>query len=238
MNVPTPSPIARIFAWSVHIFTATGLLAGFMAILAIVDHEWQEAAYWLLAALLIDGVDGTFARMARVREVLPNVDGKSIDYVIDFANYAIIPAFFLYESNLIFIPWNEIAVGLILLVSALYYGLDGMVSEDQYFVGFPVMWNMVVLFQVFVFQVGSALNFSLVVLFAILHFVPVKFAYPSQNKHSKVPTILVTIFFIASLLAAIYYYPTPPVWCKILAVLTVAYYAGLAVYDTFFRKQA
>ena len=36
----------------------------------------------------LDGIDGTFARMAKVKEVLPHVDGKMIDYVIDFFTYA------------------------------------------------------------------------------------------------------------------------------------------------------
>ncbi|MBR9920932.1 MAG: hypothetical protein GYB31_08830 [Bacteroidetes bacterium] len=235
MNQKENGPLAKILAWGVHLFTATGLLAGFLAIIAIRDHEWQWAAFWLIAALLIDGIDGTFARRFRVKEVLPHVDGKMIDYVIDFANYAIIPAFFLYEINLISSPWNEIGAAIILLVSAMYYGLDGMVSEDKYFIGFPVMWNMVVLYQVFVLDVPSPVHFALILFFGILHFVPLKFAYPSQNHFAKVPTLIVTGLFTANLLYAIIVYPNPPLWCSLLAIGTVLYYGGLAVYDTYLR---
>ena len=94
---------------------------------------------WLFVTLIIDSVDGTFARLFKVREVLPNFDGKMIDYVIDFAIYAIIPAYFIHEAPLLPEDFKLIGATIILLVSAIYYGLDGMVSNDYYFIGFPVM---------------------------------------------------------------------------------------------------
>jgi phosphatidylcholine synthase len=104
-----------------------------------------------------------------------------IDYVIDFANYAIIPAFFIYQSGLIEDPLlNAIAVGSILLVSAIYYGMDGMVSDDFFFVGFPVLWNLVMFYLFFVFDWPEWLNFSCILFLAVLHFVPIKFMYPSR----------------------------------------------------------
>jgi len=96
----------KALAWSVHLFTASGLLAGFMAILAINVKDWRAAMFWLIVALIIDGVDGTFARMFKVTEVLPNMSGKTIDYVIDFATYAIIPAYFFYMAELVSPTWN------------------------------------------------------------------------------------------------------------------------------------
>ena len=75
-----PTFIQKALAWSVHIFTASGLLTGFMAILAINEKDWRSTMFWLLAALIIDGIDGTFARMFRVKEVLPYIDGKTIDF--------------------------------------------------------------------------------------------------------------------------------------------------------------
>jgi phosphatidylcholine synthase len=66
----------RLLAWSVHVFTATGMLAGFAAIIAITRSDWRSAGIWLLVGLIIDGVDGTFARLWKVSEVLPHVQGK------------------------------------------------------------------------------------------------------------------------------------------------------------------
>ena len=59
---------AKMLAWSVHIFTASGLLSGFMAILAIQAHDWRMAMFWLVICQVIDVIDGTFARLFRVKD--------------------------------------------------------------------------------------------------------------------------------------------------------------------------
>jgi len=215
-----PTLLEKTLAWSVHIFTASGLLAGFMAILAINDHDWRSTMFWLLACLIIDGIDGTFARMFRVKEVLPYMDGKMIDYVIDFATYAIIPAYFFYEVELVNQDWRLPLTFLILLVSALYYGKEGMVSDDNYFIGFPV----------------PLINGLLVVFFAILHFVPIKFAYPSQATRLKGLTIAASIVFLIALPLTVYYYPEKPLWLKAAMILNLVYFGGIATWDTFFVK--
>jgi phosphatidylcholine synthase len=232
LSIPQPTFVQKSLAWSVHLFTATGLLSGFMAILAINEHDWPQAMLWLLLCLFIDGIDGTFARIFNVKEVLPNVDGKTIDYVIDFATYAIIPAYFFYMAELVADVWRLPCVAIILLVSALYYGKEGMVSDDNYFIGFPVMWNMVVFFMVFIFPQIPMLQTAMVFFFAILHFVPIKFVYPSQNARFFKTTIAMTALFFVMVLLSIYYYPIIPLWVKALAYGTVVYYGGMAVYIT------
>ena len=232
-----PTFIQKTLAWSVHIFTASGLLTGFMAILAINEKDWRSAMFWLLAALVIDGIDGTFARMFRVKEVLPFMDGKTIDYVIDFATYAIIPAYFFYEAELVAQDWRLPLTFLILMVSALYYGKEGMVSADNYFVGFPVLWNMVVFYLVFVLSCSPLMNALLVVFFAILHFVPIKFAYPSQASRLKGVTIAATLVFLIALPLLVYYYPERPMWLKIVMILNLCYFGGIATWDTFIYRE-
>ena len=90
--------LQKTFAWSVHLFTASGLVAGFLALLAVQQKDWRTAMLWLIAALIIDGLDGTFARLAKVKKVIPYMDGTTMDYVIDFATYAIIPAYMFYQG--------------------------------------------------------------------------------------------------------------------------------------------
>jgi len=211
-------------------------VVGFMAILAINEQHWREAMLWLVLALVIDGLDGSLARIFRVGEVLPYMDGKTIDYVIDFATYAIIPAYFFYEANLVAEIWKLPCTALILLVSALYYGKEGMVTDDLYFLGFPVLWNMVVFYLLFVFPFGSTGNIIMVVFFAILHFVPVKFVYPSQGKRFRRLSIGVTILFIATLAAILWFYPERHFWLTAMAYLTAGYYGLMAIYNTWIEK--
>ena len=228
-----PTLLQKALAWSVHIFTSSGLLAAFMAILAITASDFRAAMLWLLLAYFIDSVDGAFARLFRVKEVLPYMDGKTIDFVIDFATYAIIPAFFLYEANIVGENWRLPCAFIMLLVAALYYGKDGMVSDDMYFVGFPVVWNWVVFYMYFVFELPHKLNAFLIFVFAALHFIPVKFAYPSQARRLKWLSISVALLFLASIIGLVYYHPVQPLWAFGAAVFTIFYFGGLAIYDTY-----
>ncbi len=219
-------------AWSVHLFTATGVLAVFMAMLAVSGHDFRSAMFWLLAALLIDGIDGALARRFRVAEVLPHISGKNIDYVIDFASYAIVPAYMIYESGLMHGPWNLAAAFLILLVSALYYGKEGMVSDDYYFVGFPVLWNLAAFYMIFVFQWGHWGNVLLVAVLSILHFVPIKVAYPSRGAHWRRASLLMSAAFFLVLPGIIFLYPDRNVWLAALAWACLGYFAFFAVWAT------
>ncbi len=225
----------KIAAWSVHLFTATGLLAAFMGLLAVTEGNYRMAMLWILVALVIDGVDGTFARLARVGEVLPRVSGKMIDYVIDFFSYAILPAYLFYEAiDLAYWP-RLLCCFAMLLSAALYYGMEGMVSEDgKHFVGFPVLWNMVVYILVFVLpDLPAAALVGIVLAFAAMHFLPILFAYPSRGGRWWVLTLLATVAFILSAVMNVWYYPEPsPPW-RAVCLITSAYYGVLAAVDTF-----
>lgn len=231
-----PTTAQKFLAWSVHIFTATGLLSGFMAILAINQHDWSSAMLWLVLCQFIDGIDGTFARIWKVKEVLPHVDGKMIDYVIDFATYAIIPAYFFYQAEMVWEAWRLPCTFLILLVSAIYYGIDGMVSDDYYFIGFPVMWNIAVLFMFFVFQFPPAGNVAFIVFLAVLHFVPIKFPYPSRALHFRWPTIIVTVVLIASMIGVLLVYPERNSILTWICILSAVYFGALGVWATWIKK--
>ncbi|SEP95440.1 CDP-alcohol phosphatidyltransferase family protein [Neolewinella agarilytica] len=224
----------KIFAWLVHIFTASGLLAGFMGLLSAIEGDYRTAMFWMLATLIIDGIDGTFARMAKVTEVLPQVSGKTIDYVIDFFTYAILPAYLFYVA-IDMDYWPRLFCCFAMLLSAaIYYGLEGMVSEDgKHFIGFPVMWNMVMYVLIFVTpDLPDWALISTIVLLAILHFIPVHFAYPSRGGRWWGATLTATVLFIVSAAMNVWYFPEPkPLW-RCICLGTTVYYGILAVVDT------
>jgi phosphatidylcholine synthase len=238
------SPLQKALAWATHAFTASGMVAGFFAIVYISQHAFVEAWYCLIAALIIDGVDGTFARLFKVREVLPKVNGQMMDYVVDFANYAIIPGYFIYEAGEMvngkweyILPeeWRWAAIAMLLIVSVLYYGMEGMVSTDMYFVGFPVMWNAVAFYLFFIFDWAPWVNFGWIVFLSIAHFLPLKFIYPSRSTKFLIPNIIGTVVIIGSnlgLLAAIAL-DGPQEWLRIGSIAGMVYFWGLSLYHTF-----
>lgn len=223
----------QILAWSVHLFTASGLLAGFMSILAINNEDWRTAMLWLFLALFIDGVDGTFARLFRVQEVLPGMDGKTIDYVVDFITYALIPAYFFFMADLVPGVWGLFMSFLMLLVAAIYYGKTGMVSSDMHFVGFPVLWNLIVFILLFVVTLSPIGNMIVIIVFSILHFIPIKFAYPSRAIRFKNLTLAVSFFSVLFGFWATWIYPQREGWLSGMILAGLAYYMGLALYETY-----
>ena len=90
-----------VFAWLVHMFTATGAMFALFALLAIEQRNWRLALLWLFVALVVDGIDGTFARWARVKEKAEQVDGDTLDLVIDFVTYVFVPMLFIWRAGLI-----------------------------------------------------------------------------------------------------------------------------------------
>jgi phosphatidylcholine synthase len=230
----------KALAFSVHAFTSTGIVAGFMAILAIADHEFKMAMIWLFVTLIIDGVDGTFARLFKVKEVLPNFNGAMVDAVIDFATYAIIPAYFIYEAPLLPENYKLLGAAIILIASAIYYGKEGMISNDYYFIGFPILWNMVAFYLFFVtdsFTTNSEwINFVLVVIFAIMHFIPIKFLYPSRTKKFRWLNLGVSGIFLVSNIWIITIYDDQDLILSCISVACVGFYAWMAIYHTWIDK--
>lgn len=225
----------KTLAWLVHMFTASGLVAGFMAILAINEQDWRMAMFWLIVAGFIDGIDGTFARMVKVNQVLPHVNGKNIDTVVDFVNYAAIPAYLLFQYEAFPKELGIPTVALILMVSAVYYGIEGMVSEDMHFIGFPVLWNVLSFYIIFVFSAGVYFNTAIVVIFAVLHFIPLKFAYPSRKSRFQRLDLGISIILFFAMLFAVFMYPEKRSILSVISYLCGFYFLGMAVYNTYLR---
>lgn len=224
----------KVLAYLVHLFTASGLLAGFMGLLAAVEGDYRESMLWILATLVIDGVDGTFARMVKVTEVLPRVSGKTIDYVIDFFTYAILPAYLFYAA--IDLPyWPRLLCCFAMLLSAaIYYGLEGMVSTDgKHFVGFPVLWNMVVF--VFIFVLPDLQEWMIVVTtmaLSVLHFVPILVPYPSRGGRWWMVTLVAVTVFGGSAVACVWWYPEVSQWARWANLASIGYLVLITVLDT------
>ena len=83
---------SRIRSWSIHLFTASGAVLGFFALISIATGNLGNATLLMLASLFIDAIDGTLARAAKVSEHVPQIDGRRLDDIVDYFNFAIVPA--------------------------------------------------------------------------------------------------------------------------------------------------
>ncbi|TMJ16203.1 MAG: phosphatidylcholine/phosphatidylserine synthase [Alphaproteobacteria bacterium] len=177
-EAPLPASLmVRAAAWAVHAFTGSGVVLAMLALLAVERGAWTAALAWLGVALIVDGVDGSFARAAKVKERAGRIDGDALDLIIDYLSYVFVPALFIWRAGLVppeFGLWLVAAI----LVSALYcFARRDMKTADNYFRGFPALWNVVALY-LFVAGIAPAYGAAIVALLAVMTFAPVHFVHP------------------------------------------------------------
>lgn len=167
----------RAAAWLVHAFTATGGVLAFLALKAVFEEQWRLALGWLLVALVVDGIDGSLARWAKVKERAPRIDGDILDLVIDYLTYVFVPTVFLWRAGLV--PEALVVpLAALIQVSSLYlFARSDMKTKDNYFQGFPALWNLVA-FYLFVARASPETGAVAVALLAALTFAPVHFVHP------------------------------------------------------------
>lgn len=179
---PIPGLSRQILAWSVHFYTALGLLAAAGIAVCIIQGT-PAAFHWafilMLVATLIDATDGTLARLVRVKEVLPGFDGRRLDDLIDFLTYTSLPLLLLWRAGVL--PGDQ-GWWLLFPLFASAYGFSQVSAktEDGYFLGFPSYWNLVA-FYLYVLHPPEWVSIGLLLLFSVLTFVPTRYLYPSQR---------------------------------------------------------
>ncbi len=167
----------RLAGLSVHAFTASGAVLGFVALLAAIEGRYTTMFWWLVVALVVDAVDGSFARRADVGRTAPEVSGDILDLVVDYVTYVLVPALAMYRAGLLPDVLALPATALILITSAFYFADIRMKTNDWYFRGFPAVWNLFA-FLAFVWTPNAWAVFAAVVLFSVLTFAPVAFVHP------------------------------------------------------------
>ncbi|ETA50213.2 phosphatidylcholine synthase [Rhodobacteraceae bacterium PD-2] len=181
----------------VHLFTATGAVFAMLAMLAAVQEQWPIMFLWLVVAFFVDGIDGPLARKYDVKVNAPRFDGVLLDLIIDYLTYVFIPAFALFQSDLLpgWTGWFAIIV--ITFASAMYFADSRMKTTDNSFQGFPGCWNMLVL-VLFAIKPGFWVILLLVTLLAVAMFLPLKFIHPVRTERWRalsLPIALAWTFF-------------------------------------------
>ncbi len=91
---------------------------------------------------MVDGADGPLAREFKVAELLPRWSGETLDLIVDFTTYVFVPAYAIAASGLLpkalAIPTGVVVV----ITGALYFADRQMKTADNYFRGFPGLWNL------------------------------------------------------------------------------------------------
>lgn len=185
-------------AWAIHIFTSTGIIAGFLGLLSALDRSPRASLIWMMVAMVIDGLDGPLARKFDVATVVPSIDGHVMDLVIDYVTCVIAPAFFMHEFHLLPHKFSLFGIALVLLSSLYLFSSTHIQDEDNYFIGFPAMWNLVVNVM-FVLQSRPTINLVVVIVLSILTVVPVKFIHPIRVRDFRSITLPVLVIWLSTM---------------------------------------
>jgi phosphatidylcholine synthase len=218
-----------VLAWLVHLYTAFGVVIGFLTILAIDQAAFRDALFLMALAVVIDATDGALARAASVKEIIPWFDGELLDAIVDYFNYAVVPCFFMLRANLL--PGQDALwlAALPLLASAYGFCQRDAKTADNFFLGFPSYWNIVA-FYLYVLKTPAWVNAFALIALSILIFVPIKYIYPSRSPRFRVQSIVLGALWGAAILYAIYRLPEPPRTILFASLLYPAYYTALSLW--------
>lgn len=179
---------ATLRAFTVHVFTASGAALGLLALILATGGQWTAMFFCLGLALVVDGIDGPLARAFKVAEVLPRWSGEALDFVVDFVTYVFIPAYAIAASGLL-PAVLAIPLGMVVVITgALYFADRNMKTDDNYFRGFPAVWNLAA-FYLYVLAPPPWIAAAAVIALAGLTFAPVRFVHPLRVRHQRILNI-------------------------------------------------
>lgn len=225
---------ARLGAASVHLLTATGAVFALFALRAVETHDWQMMFVWLGIALVVDAIDGPLARWVGVKEVLPRFSGERLDLIVDYLAYVVVPAFALTEATLL-PEGTRVPAAIAILLSSLFHVADlNSKTEEGYFVGFPAIWNIVLLY-LFVLEPAPLVSLLIVAFFVAFTFVPLLAVHPFRVERLRPLSCLVTLVWTGTAVIAVANPFPSPLWIQILLLLSAAYFTGVGLYRWLMR---
>jgi phosphatidylcholine synthase len=204
---------------ALHAFTATGVLVGMAALVAVLDGSARMAIIWLLVAQLIDGIDGPLARRLLPDEATTKFDGYVLDLVIDFVTCVLVPAAFLWQFRMVNHDRSGmIAIAALLMFSSLWFSRTDQQDDDSWFHGFPAAWNMVVP-TLWLLDSSPTVTMVVVACLSILTMTNVQFAHPVRVIQWRIWNMTaISVWVIGVLLGTIW---SPQVPALVIALVVI-----------------
>ncbi len=223
----------RIYAWLVHIYTASGAVLAFAGAWAVVRGNARIALGSMLIATIVDGTDGALARRANVKEMLPAIDGSRIDDIVDYLTFVFLPMLLLEASG--GLSRSGLPVVAVVLLSSMYgFVAPDAKTADAFFTGFPSYWNIVVLYLL-LFHVPPGWNAAILLALSALVFVRIGYVYPSRTPTLRPVTLTLAALWTAMLAVIIVLWPSPPHALSIASLAFPVYYLVLSLWLHFHR---
>jgi len=223
-----PTAAERRRAWRVHAYTGTGAILAFVAAWGVVHGSDRLALAALFVATIVDATDGILARRARVKEVLPAIDGGRIDDIVDYMTFVLVPLLLLEAAGGLYFAAVFPVVSVVLLSSLYGFVAPDAKTDDHFFTGFPSYWNIVVLYLL-LFKIPPAVNAIVLLALSALVFVRIGYVYPSRTETLQRTTIALGAIWTVLIAAIIWMWPSPPRAVAIASLVFPVYYLVLSL---------
>lgn len=242
---PMPIFFQRIYAWLVHLFTASGAVFSVLALTSSAQayaakllgnhidyiHHLKLSFLYVVIAILIDAADGTLARRVDIKKLAP-LDGSLLDNIIDFTNYVVIPAVWVYITDVVPQGFKTVSLILIMLASCYQFCQVDAKTKDHFFKGFPSYWNIAIYYLIY-FQFSGQNNFIIIVILSILTFIPIKYIYPSRINYLSKRRSIIYLMFIYTLVWSAATISSALIWPVSNAILSWTIVSYILVYFLF-----
>ena len=102
-------------------------------------------------------------------------------------------------------------------------------TGDHFFTGFPSYWNIVVVY-LYILQLPQIVNAIILVVLAVLVFVPIRYIYPSRTKTLQMPTLILGATWAALFTWMIFRLPATDGPWTALSLVFPAWYVALSLW--------
>jgi phosphatidylcholine synthase len=212
----------------VHVLTAAGAGCALLALMEATAGHWAAMFAWLGVALVVDGADGPLARRLEVARTLPRWSGETLDLVVDFATYVFVPAYAIAASHLLPDGFAVLTGTAVVVSGALYFADRAMKTPDNYFRGFPALWNIAAFYLLLVRPPPPA-ALAFVAALVALTFVPFPFIHPFRVRRFRALNVAALVLWAGLAVAAVALDLRPPPWVTV-ALCTIGLYVVCAGY--------
>jgi phosphatidylcholine synthase len=224
----------RLCAYSVHVYTALGVVFAFLAAAeTCASHPDPRRVFmWLTVAVLIDATDGPLARRWHVKSRVPHINGRVIDDIVDYLTFTFVPLLLVWRLQWLSPPAG-LWVSLAMIASLLGFANTRVKQEREgFFLGFPSYWNVYAFYTGLWFtHHGPFIPTVVLGVLTVLTVLPVRFVYPNLISQPWRGLLIITAFvWLGVLLTTLPGYPAIPAWLGWVSLSYPGLYIGVSVY--------
>lgn len=193
-------------AWAVHLLTASGVIVGILGLNSVIEGHARAAILWMIAAMIVDGLDGPIARALDVRGRLPQCDGHALDLMVDYFTCVIVPVAFIDRFDVLPDDTVGLTGGIILFTSVLWMARADMDTDDGWFRGFPAEWSLVVP-TLYLLHGSRWVNLVIFLVVAGFTLSRVEFPHPIRSREHRRVTLVMLALWVGSMAALAVMWP-------------------------------